>query len=371
MTRRKATHPRNVCFVTGTRAEFGLMETTLRAIQSHPKLKLQLVATGMHLSRRHGYTVNEIQARGWRVDVTVPWRGGPAVATGSVVAKLATAFETLRSDVVLIVGDRVEAFAAAAAGHLSGRVVAHVHGGDRALGQMDDALRHAITKLAHVHFPATPQSAERLMKLGEDAWRIHLAGAPGIDGITQQATRRQFYDEPYGLVVLHPASPQPAKEQVNAMRVLEGVLQSGCPRVLIVYPNNDPGAQGIADYWDQMQPEGVRCEVVRNLSRHDFLAHLRDAAFILGNSSSGIIEAASFGTPVIDVGPRQAGREHGDNVRHVDYTSAQIARVIRQCMNHRFPKRNLYGGRGTGRKIASVLGRLIINPRLQRKLIAY
>src|SRR4051812_9799470 len=198
---------RTVCFVTGTRAEFGLMANTLRAIEAERGLRLRIVATGMHLDRRHGRTVDPIRREGWRGDATVPWRaggGGPggrgggargraagedletlAAETGRATAGLAKALEALGTDVVLVVGDRVEAFAAATAGHLSGRVVAHVHGGDRALGQVDDALRHAITKLSHIHFAATKQSAERIRKLGEDAWRIFLVGTPGIDGISR------------------------------------------------------------------------------------------------------------------------------------------------------------------------------------------
>jgi UDP-hydrolysing UDP-N-acetyl-D-glucosamine 2-epimerase len=144
---------RRICFVTGTRAEFGLMESTLRAIRKHPKLQLQIVVTGMHLDRRHGNTIRSIERK---IDATVPWRaatGSPldtARATGRAIESLAATFDRLNSDVVLIVGDRVEAFAAASAAHISGKIIAHVHGGDRALGQVDDSLRHAITKLSHI-----------------------------------------------------------------------------------------------------------------------------------------------------------------------------------------------------------------------------
>jgi UDP-hydrolysing UDP-N-acetyl-D-glucosamine 2-epimerase len=354
---------RNICFVTGTRAEYGLMQTTLRAIKGHSKLNLQVIATGMHLSREHGNTVREIP----RVDAIVPWKGNLAVATGNATAKLATAFEKLKTDIVLVVGDRVEAFAGATAGHLSGRIVAHIHGGDRALGQVDDALRHAITKLAHVHFPATPASAERIAKLGEDAWRIHLVGAPGIDGIAKLASKRRTKGR-FALLVLHPAEGDDALEATRTRIVLDGLKLSGVPRVEIIYPNNDPGSAGI-----------VRAlaghPAHKSLSRPEFLALLRDSAVLVGNSSGGIIEAASFGTPVVDIGPRQAGRAHGNNVVHVDYDARQIARAIRQFTGDgwsvRFPAQNVYGGAGTGRKIADVLARLIITPELRRKLIAY
>ena len=157
---------RNICFVTGTRAEFGLMRSVLKSIQKISNLKLQIVATGMHLDRAHGRTIDQIRREGWKVDRAVDWKSGlspgaTAAATGRAIAGLAKTYSELKSDVALVVGDRVEAFAAAAAAHVSGVAVAHVHGGDRAAGQIDDSLRHAITKLAHVHFPATKTSEER------------------------------------------------------------------------------------------------------------------------------------------------------------------------------------------------------------------
>jgi GDP/UDP-N,N'-diacetylbacillosamine 2-epimerase (hydrolysing) len=369
---------RNVCFVTGTRAEYGLMQTTLRAIRAHKKLNLQIVATGMHLSRKHGYTVAEIP----HVDAVVPWKGDLAAATGNATAKLATTFDRLQTEIVLVVGDRVEAFAAATAGHLSGRVVAHIHGGDRALGQVDDALRHAITKLAHIHFPATEASADRIMKLGEDPWRIHLVGAPGIDDIAKLASKRKTKGR-FALLVLHPADGDDKLEAERARIVLDGVRSSGVSRIEIVYPNNDPGSVGIARTWavaEKPSPYPLpayreRDKFHRSLARGDFLALMREAAVLVGNSSSGIIEAASFGTPVVDIGPRQAGREHGNNVVHVDYDARQIARAIRQFTGEgwqrRFPATNVYGGSGAGQKIADTLARLIITPELQRKLITY
>lgn len=354
--------PRNVCFVTGTRAEYGLMQTTLRAIAAHRKLKLQVIATGMHLSRKHGHTVDQIPV----LDAIVPWKGDLATATGRATAKLAAAFEKLKTDIVLVVGDRVEAFAAATAGHLSGRIVAHVHGGDRALGQVDDALRHAITKLAHVHFPATQQSADRIARLGEDPWRIHLVGAPGIDGIGKLAAKGRKKKR-FALLVLHPADADDALEANRARTVLDAVRR-GVPDVEIVYPNNDPGSAGIAAAFAEDR-------VHRSLSRGDYLALLRDAAVLVGNSSSGIIEAASFGTPVVDIGSRQAGREHGPNVVHVEYDARQITAAVRRFTGDgwevRFPPTNVYGGSGTGRKIADILARLIISPELKRKLITY
>jgi GDP/UDP-N,N'-diacetylbacillosamine 2-epimerase (hydrolysing) len=380
---------KSIAFVTGTRAEFGLMRSVLEAIRSHPRLRLQIIATGMHLDRSRGYSLESIRRGGWDVDRVVPWNSersitptGTARATGDAVAGLARAFDDLGTDVVLVVGDRVEAFAAAAAGHIGGRAVAHVHGGDRAAGQVDDSLRHAITKLAHVHFPATEASAARILRLGEDRWRVHRVGAPGIDGIRREAASTRQIREAIGLLkrhqfallVLHPAGPDEAAEYRRA-RLVAGAL-AGVPfsQVVIVHPNNDPGAAGIVRAWGELARD-PRFVIRRDLPRPIFLGLMRDAAVLAGNSSSGIIEAASFGTPVVDIGPRQRGRERGANVVNVPYQRDAIRRALAKVWNDGRPRRfagaNLYGGAGAGRRIVSVLAELRIGERFLRKLISY
>jgi UDP-hydrolysing UDP-N-acetyl-D-glucosamine 2-epimerase len=289
------------------------------------------------------------------------------------MSQLAHAFEELKSEIILIVGDRVEAFAAASAAHIGGRIVAHVHGGDRALGQVDDVLRHAITKLAHVHFPATKQSAQRIVSLGEDRWRIHRVGAPGIDGIAARANPQPWTNR-LALLVLHPVNADDRLEHRRAALVLGAVQSFDFDRIVIVYPNNDPGSEGIARCWQEHAAD-PRVVVQRNLARPAFLGLLRDAAVLVGNSSSGIIEAASFGTPVIDIGPRQQGRERSQNVTNVPYTAGALHRALHRIWNRgqprRFPRRNLYGGRDTGLRIASILANLRVDDRLRRKLITY
>lgn len=378
---------RKICFVTGTRAEFGLMQNTLRAIRSHAKLELQLVVTGMHLDPAHGKTINEMRAGGWKIDATVPWNGAGknldelARQTGLATAKLAAAYSKLDPDIVLLVGDRVEAFAAATSAHLSGKIIAHVHGGDRALGQVDDALRHAITKLSHIHFPATKKSAERISNLGEDRWRIHQVGSPGIDGIVTDAfnwTAHQAFilaenRRRYALVILHPTEPDDELEYRRATMLIRSCVDAGFPEIIIVEPNNDPGSGGIIRAIGQAKYPPVSS--YQNLIREAFLGLLRDAAVLVGNSSSGIIEAASFGTPVIDVDPRQSGRERGANVTTVPFEKSAVRSALKQIWNNgrpkRFPCRNIYGGGDTSKKIASVLASVTLDDKLQRKLIAY
>ena len=373
---------RKVCFVTGTRAEFGLMRSTLEAIQAHDSLGLQLVCTGMHLEERHGRSIDTVRAEGWTVDAEVPWHEGDALgpaenaaATGRAIARFAEVYEALGTDIVLVVGDRVEAFAAAAAGHISRRVVAHVHGGDRALGQVDDALRHSISKLAHLHFPATARSARRLRRMGEDPWRVMRVGSPGIDGIRAAAAPAPSPEKPrFALLVLHPTDTDPLAEEERAETVLSAVKDVGFDRVVIVYPNNDPGSAGIMRRWDALAGDD-RFVLHRDLPRPLFLALMRDAAVLVGNSSSGIIEAASFGTPVVDIGPRQSGRERSGNVTNVPFDRSQIAAALSAVWNAGAPirsaARNVYGGTGAGRRIADALARADVTGRLLGKLIAY
>jgi UDP-hydrolysing UDP-N-acetyl-D-glucosamine 2-epimerase len=350
-------------------------------------LNLQIVVTGMHLDAAHGHSINQIRREGWKIDGVIPWpptadAASRAANVGQAIMALAKLFTKLNPSIVLIVGDRVEAFAAAAAGHLGGHVVAHVHGGDRALGQMDDTLRHAIAKLAHIHFPATSASAKRLERLGENAWRIHAVGSPGIDSIAAAASSRsrvaKLYPDlrprGYALVLLHPTHADDAMEYQRAKMLLAAVRSARIGRALVLYPNNDPGSRGILRAWRECRDEaGWWFE--KDLTRPDFLGLLRDAALLVGNSSSGIIEAASFGTPVVDVGDRQAGRERSGNVINVSFESASLRRTLKQVWNEGNPRRwkgaNVYGGRGTGRRMTAILAGIRLDADLRRKLITY
>jgi UDP-hydrolysing UDP-N-acetyl-D-glucosamine 2-epimerase len=377
---------RKICFVTGTRAEFGLMQSTLRAIDAAKGLQLQLVVTGMHLQAAHGRSIDLIRRQGWKVDAVVPWKAAgksSALArdTGLAIAELAGVFSRLKSDVVLVVGDRVEAFAAASAGHLSRLVVAHVHGGDRAEGQIDDSLRHAITKLSHVHFPATAASAERILKLGENRWRIHRVGSPGLDGIAADAAGRselvkQFpalKSGAFALIVMHPVDSTGRREYERASGVLTAVQSTGIKQTVVVYPNSDPGSREIIRAWRDRRRE-ITC-LLPDVPRALFLGLMRDCRVMVGNSSAGIIEAGALGTAVVNIGDRQAGRERGANVIQATDSVASIRGAIHKAIKHsrtgRPDKIHPYGGGGASRKIVRVLSGLTIDDKLRRKLITY
>lgn len=367
------------------------MESTLRALREHASIELQIIATGTHTHATRGKTLREIRRRGWKVDAVLPWAddtspAGTVRATGHALVRLTKAFEELRPDVVLVVGDRVEAFAAASAAQIGGRIVAHVHGGDRAMGQVDDALRHAISKLAHVHFAATRESGERLFAMGEDRGRIHVVGAPGVDGIREDALNRDamiaFADRlkltaPLGehaVLLLHPTDSDETSEARRTRMLIDAARRTFGDRIIALLPNNDPGSPAIAAELSRREKRG-EIRLLAHVERPAFLGLLRDCRALIGNSSSGIIEAGSFGMPVLDVGPRQQGRERGSNVRHAEWSSASLAAGVRQIARapHKRTPDNPYerGGRGAGVRIASLLGAITIDTRLRRKVIRY
>ena len=199
-------------------------------------------------------------------------------------------------------------------------------------------------------FPRPKPAKSAILKLGEDRWRIHCCGSPGIDGIDEAAVSqretRKVIEGACALLVLHPVDADPAVEKRRAKSVLRAIEKSAISRAVIVYPNNDPGSTGIIEAWQKA--DSSRYVIFKDLPRASFLGLMRDAAVLVGNSSSGIIEAASFGTPVVDIGPRQLGREHGDNVVHVGYAEDEIRRALNQVWNNghpiRFTSDNLYGG---------------------------
>lgn len=392
MTRRL--RRRRICVVTGTRAEYGPLRTVLRAIDRHPKLELQLIVTGMHLLRKFGHTIDRIRADGWRIDAQVRMQTGrddaygEAEATGRGVQGMARALRRLGSDVVLVVGDRLEAFAGAAAGLCARRFVAQIHGGDRALGDLDDSLRHAITKLSHIHLVATPDAARRVRRLGEDPSRIFCVGAPGLDEMrTIRKPSAAWLRETlgwdrvgdYALIVQHPWGRTAEAERRDMLATLAAVAAAGLAGV-ILYPNSDPGHSGIIEaIHERVSGVGHRVSgparwfVAPSLDRDTYVRVLRGARILVGNSSSGIIESATAGVPAVNVGPRQAGRlKCGPSVIDCPPGKDAVLRAIRRALRARVRSDNsIYGDGHAGRRIAAVLAQLTLDETFLRKLITY
>ena len=381
---------RRVLVLTGTRAEYGLLRSSMAAIRAHEDLTLQVVATGMHLSPRHGTTVEEIREDGFDVDRTVLMQvdgdTGRAMAKslGLGTTGLAEAFESLDPDVVLLLGDRDEALAGALAASHMNVPVAHVHGGDATHGgTIDDSIRHAITKFAHLHFPASERSAERIRRLGEEPWRVTTVGAPGLDdvlaGVYEDPTtvlERHDLDPdgPLLLVVQHPLTTEPehAGEQMAATLDAVGSFDG---EVVVIYPNSDAGGDRMIAEIEAR--EGGDLRTFRSLPRREYLGLMAAADVMVGNSSSGIIEAPSFGLPVVDVGPRQEGRERAANVVSVPYEVEAIRDALERCISDEgFRDRasdveNPYDYGGAGERIRDRLSEVTLDQRLLRKGMTY
>jgi UDP-N-acetylglucosamine 2-epimerase (non-hydrolysing)/GDP/UDP-N,N'-diacetylbacillosamine 2-epimerase (hydrolysing) len=378
---------RNIAVVTGTRAEYGILRTVLGAVDAHPKLRLQLVVTGMHLVRKFGYTVDEIRDDGWRIDARVPMQthvDNPTAQTHGLargIAGLGRAFSVLDPDFVVVLGDRIEAFAAASAAVMCRRLLAHIHGGDVATGDIDDSLRHAITKLAHVHFPATQDAAQRIRRLGEDPWRIHTVGAPGMDELRKQLAKRTTPkfdaaeyagDKEYALLLRHPCTRSPTEEEKRTAQLIDAVRAESL-EPLIIYPNSDPGNSGIIRAIERAQKQG-RARAFRSLPRDLYLSLLQNAEVLVGNSSSGIIESAFLGTPAVNVGLRQTGRLRASPavIDAADSPSA-LRLAIRKArkLRPRAGTRTAYGDGRSGPRIARILAATKLTDRLAFKRITY
>jgi GDP/UDP-N,N'-diacetylbacillosamine 2-epimerase (hydrolysing) len=375
--------PRRIVYVSGTRADFGLMQSTLQRIDASPDMQLRVAVTGMHLSAQHGHTIDEVRASGLQVcaelpvDVLTRTGASMALAIADVVRGMTTLLERERPDAVLLLGDRGEMLAAAIAALHVGVPCVHIHGGERS-GTVDEPVRHAISKLASYHFVATAGARERLQRMGEDDSRIFVTGAPGLDGLQQlaSASRAELSREvglPQGDFVLglfHPVVQQ-AGDAERQTRSLLAALRTITLPVLWLDPNADAGSREILSVLEQERlPAGsVR---LRHLPRPQFCAAMRHCAVMVGNSSSGIIEAASFGTPVVNIGSRQHMREHGPNVLHAGTESEGIAAAMRQQLSHgRWPCENPWGDGQAGERIAQLLARLPLDASVLEKTNSY
>jgi len=361
---------RKVCYVTGTRADFGLMQHTLECLDERPDIDLTLAVTGMHLLGGHGLTVREIERSGLRISVRIPvdLDGSSlamAVAIGQQVQALANAFAEQTPGVVLLLGDRGEMLAGAIAAQHLGIEVVHVHGGERS-GTVDEAVRHAISKLSHWHCVATAASRRRLIRMGELASHIHITGAPGLDGIAKLADldKEELFARYHldlakrtALLLFHPVLHEEAIAGAQTVALLNACLMHDL-QILCLMPNSDAGSKEVSAALRTFRhTPGVRLEV--HMPRREFVSMLRHADLLVGNSSSGIIEAATFGLPVVNFGTRQNLRERNANVIDVPDGDRSLQEAVRKAIiQGRFPAVNVYGDGRAADRIVSLIATL-------------
>lgn len=375
---------RKILYVTGTRADYGLMRGSLKQIDSDPRLDLTILVTGMHLDPVYGLTVNEIERDGFviasRVKTILEGNSGSVMgrAIGEMLVSFTTILESEAPDIVLLLGDRGEMLAGAiAAIHLNIPVV-HIHGGERS-GTVDELVRHAISKLSHYHFVATKESQKRLIKMGEIPEHVSVVGAPGLDAIREQAiySRSELIsegkldpDRKTALMVYHPVLQEMEQGRQN-LELMVAALRANEFQIIALMPNADAGSADIRSALkDFAKADDIR--VFTHLKRDKFVSWMAIADVMIGNSSSGIIEAASFGTPVINVGSRQNMRERNKNVLDVPAEPEALQSAIDKAgLVGRYEIQNLYGDGDASEKIAELLATLWLEKEILDKYCVY
>ncbi|KPF97183.1 hypothetical protein IP87_12450 [beta proteobacterium AAP121] len=389
---------RKIAIFTGNRAEYGLQFPILKAVSEHPGLSYQLVVSGAHLDSQFGRTLDEIRDDGFevatevKIEMSADSRIATATAIGSGVLAISQAFERLQPDIVVVYADRFEGFAAVIAASQMNIPTAHIEGGDLTEGgALDDSVRHAMSKLAHLHFTTNQQATNRILGMGEEPWRVHTVGFPAIDMISEgnyaspaECAERLGLDlgRPVVLFTQHSVTTEfeLAGQQVQpSLRALRKLAAEGV-QVVMTYPNNDAGGRMIIAALDDPQNVGANCvQVRRSLGRylyHGVLALARDPAVrvaCVGNSSSGIKETPAFGCPTVNIGSRQEGRLRGGNVIDAGYDEVALEAAVRRCLfDESFRKAaretdNPYYLGDAGKKIAAVLAEVPLNQALLRK----
>lgn len=361
---------RKITYITGTRADYGLMRKTLKAIEAHPKLDLTIIATGMHLMPEFGETIQDITNDGFHpviVDAKHKHnkRESLALFFSDFTQGLVKELQKDKPDIILLLGDRAEMLAGAVAGTYLNIPVAHLHGGEIS-GHVDDTVRHAITKLATIHLPATQESADRIVNMGEKKSDVHVVGAPGLVGITEDILTRievekKFDITPekdYALIIHHPVNTSKDESGQQIEAIITAAKKTGL-ELVIGLPNADPGNEHIIKTIKAHEKE-ENIRTYMSVPHKAFNSLMRYAQAMIGNSSAGIIEAASFKLPVVNVGERQTGRQRSSNTIDVNTNEASIAAGIKQALSKEFKEKiknltNVYGDGKTAERVVEIL----------------
>lgn len=378
---------KKVVVVTGTRADYGIYYPILSVIENEATLDLNILVTGMHLSPQHGYTVENIKQDGFKISAQVDClfhgstNANMARSIGIAILGMTQALESIQPDCVIVLGDRGEMLAASIVSAHMNIPVLHLHGGEVS-GTIDESIRHAISKLAHIHLVSTEKSRERLIRLGEDKWRIHIVGAPRIETIENtnlpnlEDTKVKFgldFSGEYLLLIYHPVTTETTDIE-DVRRIVEVMLSFEMP-IICVLPNSDAGSDTIMKVYKEFSMrEEIYC--VSNFDQLSYLTILKHAEVLVGNSSSGIIEAASFHVPVINIGNRQGNRERSSNVIDTDHNKVELKKALTTAQSEEFRQslknlKNVYGKDNTSLSILNIIKELNFSQELIQKTITY
>jgi UDP-hydrolysing UDP-N-acetyl-D-glucosamine 2-epimerase len=368
---------KSVCVVVGSRANYSSIKSAMRAIADHPGLQLQLVVGASALLDRYGSVSEVIEADGFAADERVfmliegETPATMAKSTGLGLLELPTAFERLQPDIVITVGDRFETMATALAATYMNIPLAHTMGGEVS-GNIDESIRHAVTKFAHVHFPACTEAAERIVRMGEDPERVHVVGCPrmdlvaevlaqpgdGLSELFREGVGGTFpLDQPFLLVSQHPVTTEYGDGERQIVETLKAVQGLGLPAI-VLWPNADAGSEHIAQGMRKFREheDDSQLHFFKNLPTADYVRLMRATACLVGNSSSAIREGSFIGTPAVNIGPRQEGRQRGSNVLDAGYDRGEIAAAVRAQLEHGpYEHEPIYGDGQAGERIAGIL----------------
>ena len=376
---------RKITITTGTRAEYGILRPILNEITQRKKLQLILIVTGTHLSKRHGMTINEIKKDKFKIYQTFKFLPNDdtgfsaAKSLGGGVVQFAKIFKKVKPDINLILGDRDEMLASAIAAYHMNIPNAHIHGGDVS-GSIDEYSRHAITKISNIHFAATEKSKRRIIKMGENPKFVYLTGSTSIDELrNNKILSKSQFEKKYGfkltknLIVLvqHPVTTQIASTKKHIQNTLKAIEYFGY-RTIIIAPNSDAGSNIIFQNIKQFANSHNFVRVFSSLPRSDFLCLIKNCGALVGNSSSGLIEASYFGTSVVNIGIRQQGREKSHNVLDAKSESIiSIKRTISRALKKNTKPSYLYGVGTSSPKIAQYLEKIKLSSELIEKRLTY
>lgn len=355
---------RRIGVVTVARSDYGIYFPILRKIQQDPDLELVLIVGGMHLSPEFGLTVNILEADGFKPAAKVEMLlssdspEGVAKSVGVGVIGFAQAYAQLNPDLLLLLGDRFEMMAAAVAALPFKMPMAHIHGGESTEGLIDEAIRHSITKISHIHFASTEAHAARIRQMGEEPWRVTVSGAPSLDNLkkmtflsAEELERRHGLDlsKPPLLVTYHPVTLDYENTEYQVTELAAALKTCALP-LIFTFPNADASGRKIIEMIQAFVKEMPLARITVNLGTEGYFSLMAHAAAMVGNSSSGIVEAASFKLPVVNIGDRQRGRFQAGNVIDCGYSRDQILNAIRRATSQKFRKtlENLVNPYGDG-----------------------
>lgn len=379
---------RRILAILESRATYGYSKNVMRAMKDFPSLELQTLVTGMHLVKSLGHSIDLIRADGFPIDATVPMQAASgenhawSQALGQAIAGYAEAFHRLQPDIVLLSGDRIETFGCCVAAAYMRLPTAHIQAGDKS-GHIDDAARAAIGKLAHIHLASCDDSAQRLRRMGEQDFRIFNVGAPQLDDIVhgdfkagkiELDGRSLDLGTPYILLVHHPVMAEMEHSYLHTRMVIDACLNTQLP-VYCIYPNSDLGYMDTIRAIDETL-SNPRFQAFRNLERSQYLKLLANCSALVGNSSSGILEAPSFKIPVLNIGDRQRGRPQAANIMNVDYDAAALQKAMQELLSAAFRSAsqkaiNPYGDGRSGPRICELLAKIELNKELLDKQTTY